>query len=281
MSRATTSKRLRPSPASKPARKLANENRPDKYYSRAVGKALEALDFIGRSPQPATLNEISRVLGLTKASAFRILHTLETLGYLSKSPDSRYSAASPALVRAQTKLVHDMLRFSAEPLERLSLEFRETASMAALFENHIEVLAVVESPQIIRMGNTVGRIVPPHASSLGKAITAFQPAETRDRLIRSYGPTPITSATITDEIALRAEYGHIQKQGYAEDREESAAGGWCFAAPLLSTSGSAFGAVSLSMPILRLPPPDQRGAIVAAIKRTAAEIQSRCRSREI
>ncbi len=273
MSRATMSKRSRPSPA--------NEKKPDKYYSRAVGKALDALDFIGRSPQPATLNEISHILKLTKASAFRILHTLETLGYLSKSADSRYSAASPALVRAQTKLLHDMLRFGAEPLERLSLEFRETASMAVLFENHIEVLAVVESPQLIRMGNTVGRIVPPHASSLGKAITAFQPPETRDRLLRSYGAVPITPATITDEIALRAEYARVQKQGYAEDREESAAGGWCFAAPLLSASGSAFGAVSLSMPILRLPPPGQRAAILAAVKRTAAEIQSRCRSRAV
>jgi len=35
-------------------------------------------------------------------------------------------------------------------------EYCETASMAALFENHVEVVLVFESPQLMRMGNTPG-----------------------------------------------------------------------------------------------------------------------------
>ncbi len=250
--------------------------RPDQYFSRAVGKALDALAFIGQSPQPVSLNEISRFLDLTKASAFRIVHTLEALGYLAKSPNAQYSVRGRTLAHVSTRAVNDMLRVGSEVLERLSLEFRETASLAALFENHIEVIAVVESPQMIRMGNTVGRIVPPHASSLGKAITAFQPPEVRDKLLRSYGTAPITPTTLTDEIALRAEFSRIQEAGYAEDREESVAGGWCFAAPVLGEGGAAIGSVSLSMPVLRLPVDGLQRNIVAAVKRAATEIQAKC-----
>lgn len=252
--------------------------KPDQYFSRAVGKALDALAFIGQSPQPVSLNEISRYLNLTKASAFRLVYTLEALGYLAKSANAKYSVRGRTLAHVSTRQVNDMLRYGSEALEALSMEFRETASLAALFENHIEVIAVVESAQMIRMGNTVGRIVPPHASSLGKAITAFQPHETRLKLLRSYGTAPITPATLTDEMALRQEFARIVECGYAEDREESVAGGWCFAAPVIGDGGTAYGAVSLSMPILRLPPKEGQANIIAAVRRAAAQIQARCSS---
>ena len=245
---------------------------PDPYYSRAVGKALEALDAIGHGARPYTLNEVSILLGLTKASAFRLLYTLESLGYLEKSNEGRYSAHSRTLASVQTRTLNKMMRHGPEALDRLCMEYRETASLAALLDNHIEVMAVAESPQLVRMGNTTGRIVPPHASSLGKAITAFQPPETRDRLLRSYGTAAITPATVVDQIALREEFARIRETGYAEDREESVMGGWCFAAPILNAGGVAIGAVSLSMPRMRLPEMQRRAEMVAALQRTAAAL---------
>ena len=89
--------------------------------------------------------------------------------------------------------------------------------MAALFENHVEVVAVFESKQLMRMTNTPGRILPPNASSLGKAVTAFQPAGIGEKLVRSYGTHRFTANTITDEIELREEFARIREQGFAED----------------------------------------------------------------
>jgi IclR family acetate operon transcriptional repressor len=236
----------------------------DQYFSRAVEKAMLALDFIRRSPQPLSLAEVSAVLGLSKPSAFRLLYTLETLHYLSKSADGRYCAAP-----------HEMVRLGAEPLERLSMEFCETTSLAALFENHSEVLAVFESPQLMRMGNTPGRILPPNGSALGKAITAFQPPEITEKLLRSYGMHCLTPNTITDEIVLRDEFAQIREQGFAEDLEESTPGGRCFAAPILRGDGTAIGAVSLSMPMIRFRGEDQRQVILRAVRETARAIEKR------
>jgi DNA-binding IclR family transcriptional regulator len=246
--------------------KMAKSNDGDQYFSRAVEKAMLALDSIRGSPQPLSLMEISALLGLTKASAFRLLYTLEALHYLCKTSDGRYFAAPAADHR-------DLLRIGAEPLERLRSEHCETASMAALFENHIEVIAVFESTQLMRMGNTPGRILPPNASSLGKAISAFQPPEIGEKLVRSYGTHYFTPNTITDEIELREEFARIREQGFAEDREESIAGGRCFAAPVLGSVGNAIGAVSLSMPLIRFRGKDQREAILASVRKTAKAIE--------
>jgi len=227
-----------------------------------------ALERIRESPQPLSLMEVSTELGLTKASAFRLLYTLESLHYLCKTPDGRYFA--PPQARH-----HELLHHGSEPLERLSMEFCETASMAALFENHIEVVAVFESSQLMRMGNTPGRILPPNASSLGKAVAAFQSPAMTEKLIRSYGTHSFTPNTITDEIALRDEFAQIREQGFAEDLEESVAGGRCFAAPILRASGVAIGAVSLSMPMIRFRGEEQRGVILTAVRKTARAIEKR------
>jgi len=227
-----------------------------------------ALDCIRQSPQPLSLMEISAVLGLTKASAFRLLYTLEALHYLSKSADGRYFAP-PHFAH------HDLVRHGSASLERLSMEYGETVSLAALFENHIEVMVVFESSQLMRMGNTPGRILPPNASSMGKAITAFQPPEITEKLVRSYGLHRFTPHTIVDEIALRDEFAEVRERGFAEDVEESVVGGRCFAAPILRANGFAVGAVSLSMPMIRFRGEEQRQVILGAVRETAKGIEGR------
>lgn len=243
----------------------------DPYFSRAVGKALSALDWLTQVAEPVTLNQATAELGLTKASAFRLLHTLETLGYIEKGMDGRYIGVASRPTQIPARLLNQLIREAGPLLDQLCLEFRETVSLAALFENHIEVVAIIESPQLVRMGNTLGRILPPHASSLGKAISAFQTPGVRERLIRSYGMPVFTACTLSDEITLRSEFETILARGYAEDREESNPGGCCFGAPVLKPNGSAMAAVSLSMPRIRLNK-DVQEQVILAIQRTAAEL---------
>jgi IclR family acetate operon transcriptional repressor len=252
----------------------AQSEEADPYFSRAVGKALEALDRLSGAGNPLTLGQLTTGLSLTKASTFRLLHTLETLGYISKTNNGQYVLAGPWQPQVPARLVNQMIHVGREPIERLAMQFRETVGLAALLDNHIEVVAIMESPQLIRMGNTLGRILPPHASALGKAITAFQKPEMREKLLRSYGTPVLTPHTIADEIALRKEFAKIQQQGHAEDWEESSLGGCCFAAPILRPSGIAAGAVSLSMPQMRLTGPEHQKELIAGVLRTAEEIET-------
>lgn len=248
------------------------EIRPDQYFSRALEKGLHALQTLGHAPQGLTLTEAAAQLGLTKASGFRIVRTLETLGYVTKSKDGRYMLAGGTSPQLPSRSISAMLQHGSELLHHLSLDFGETVSMAALFENHIEVILVAESPQLVRMGNTVGRILPPHASSLGKAITAFQSRDDCQRLLRSYGTHSFTANTITGELALRAEFERIRALGHSEDREESVAGGICFGAPILRTDRIAVGSISISTPKMRFEGEAHQRRIVESVLQAAAQI---------
>jgi IclR family acetate operon transcriptional repressor len=253
----------------------------DQYFSKIVGKALDALDLVRAAPEPLSLNELTLRIGLAKTSLFRILHTLEVAGYLEREPDGRYVAPAGLRPLASGSLQEAIIEAAVAPMKELNREFRETVSLAMRFENHIEVIATIESPQLIRMGNTVGRILPPHASSLGKAITAFQPEDRRDSLLRSYGLHRFTPHTIVDERDLKHELERVRTQGFSMDAEESALGGSCFGAPVRAADDAVVGAISLSMPKMRLSSDEHRQAIIAAIRRAGDEISTKLGARAL
>ena len=275
MTRARSSATRRAAPRA--AREPAVRAERGKYFSKVVGKALDALDIIRDSTEPLSLNELTLRLGFAKSSLFRILHTLETASYLQRDPAWRYVIA-PALRVTAPNGFHDALIAAALPrMHELRREFGETVSVAMRFENHIEVVATLESPQLIRMGNTVGRILPPHASSLGKAITAFQTEERREPLVRSYGLHPFTAHSIADEVELKRELEAIRSRGYSTDLEESVLEGCCFGAPIRDAAGQVTSAISLSMPKMRLTS-DLRERIVTAVRNAAGRISETLQS---
>ena len=253
---------------------------PDKYFSKVVGKALDALDRIRAASGPVSLNELTREIGLAKTSLFRILHTLEVAGYLERDPDGRYRAPAALRPHSSAALQPDLLDAAQPLMKALNREFRETVSLAMLFENHVEVIATLESPQLIRMGNTVGRILPPHASSLGKAITAFKARNGAIRCCAATGSiaSPITPSSRTSD--LKREFERIRQSGYSLDAEESALGGCCFGAPIRGADREVIGAISLSMPKMRLAVADDlRDRILAAVRAAAHDISEQLRRR--
>src|SRR3984957_12978747 len=244
----------------------------DQYFSRAVGKALEVLEFLQSELKPLSMNEIGRQIQLSKTSAFRILRTLETLGCVVVDGRGQYMLAPGIHAVTPTQWLGKLHRVGLPHLEALSRELTETSTLAALFENRVEVIAVVESPHVIRMSNVVGHILPPNASSLGKAITAFQPPEQRERLLRSFGMYRFTKHTITDRKDLNREYEDIRLQKYALDREECAYDGICFCAPIFGLNDQVAPAISTSMPKTRLRDKAHEESIIAAVLATADQL---------
>jgi DNA-binding IclR family transcriptional regulator len=244
----------------------------DQYFSRAVSKALETLELLHSSQSPVSLNEIARAIQLSKTSAFRLLRTLETIGYLTTSGWGQYSLAPGTHSVVAVQFLAKLLRIGTPRLQELSREIQETASLAALFDNRVEVIAVVESVQPIRMSNVVGHILPPNASSLGKVITAFQPHERREKLLRSYGMWRFTENTIVSRDELDKEFTRVQSQRFALDREETVPQGICFGAPIFAEGDEVLAAISVSVPKLRVRDVKHEKAIIAALTASAEQI---------
>jgi DNA-binding IclR family transcriptional regulator len=225
----------------------------EQYYLRSIGRALKVLDcFNGKSP--LALKEIGIRTGLPESSLFRVLLTLEKHGYLRQAVDGTYQLA-PKLRFGWIIEQGNALRDKVRPeLERLAQRFNETASMAYLFDDRIHVVDSIETFHEIRMSNRIGRVLPPHCSALGKAITAFQDRGLAEQIVEVYGLTRRTDHTITDRSRLFDEFAEIRRTGIACDREESIMGGICYSAALRPEGRQVVAAISLSTPVVRMTP---------------------------
>ena len=235
------------------------------YYSKAIGRALDVLECFQDGETTLSLMEISELQDVPESSLFRILLTLEAHGYLLRTADGSYRLAPKLLFgrlydRAQRvrEIVHPFLK-------DLNARFNETASMGFLFQDRIEVVDTLEAIQEIRRTNTIGRCLPPHCSSIGKAIVAFLDRAVAERILRINGIPARTEKTITDHAKLLLEFEQIRKNGYSVDREESLLGGVCFGAPLFDDRHHVIAAISVSVPLFRMTPEKEPEMIQAVI----------------
>jgi DNA-binding IclR family transcriptional regulator len=244
------------------------------YLSRAVSKSLKVLELLQSARSPMGLQEIARHIQLSKTSTFRLLRTLEAAGCLVSVGSGEYRLAPGIHSVVPTLWLARLLRVASLRMQELNNYLRETVSLAALFDNRVEVVAVIESPQIIRMSNVVGHILPPNASSLGKVIAAFQSQEQREKLLRSYGFWHFTEHSITDPAKIQEEFSRVLADKFATDREESVLDGICFGVPVFNASGEVNVALSSSAPKMRVRDQEHEKAIVAALRATAENISA-------
>lgn len=248
----------------------------DRYHSRTIERALDVLEAFHASQPAMSLKELAGKTKLPESSLFRILLTLQKRGYLQQHEDGTYHLARKVLLGRINDNAETLRALVRPHLEELANFFNETASLGFLFGDYIQVLDTVETFHQIRVANRRGRIVPPHCSSMGKVILAFQPTDVIDSMLEVYGLTRRTDHSIVDRQALRHELERVRQQGFACDREESMLGGICFGAPISSSTSQVIAALSVSSPLQRMTAQREKEIqqrVVATAKTVTGELQ--------
>jgi DNA-binding IclR family transcriptional regulator len=241
------------------------------YFLRTISRALDILEAFDERRVQLTLQDLSRIVGVPASSLFRMLVTLQSRNYLQQNDDGSYQLTA--------KVLHGRLYEQAEQFRRtvrpepqsLAGQFNENVSLAYLFGEHIQVIDSVDSLHEIRITNRRGRVLPPHCSAMGKAITAFQQREDIDRILEAYGLSSRTPHSICDRRTLIAHFEHIRESGIAYDREESTLGGICVASAIETGANRVMAAISVSTPLARMTA-EREKEIVASVGQTAHRI---------
>ena len=212
------------------------------------------------------LNEITVQTGVSKSTAFRIVTSLVHLGYMMRDASGKYyvSAKVGDLVKGAPAL--EALRHAALPhMLALRDKFGETVNLGLLELDKVSYAEVVPSEYALRLHERPGATVPAHASSLGRAILAYSPAELVDSLIRGRELQALTRTTITDRELFLKELRAVRERGYALDRGEISPLATCVGVPILDGNGMALAAISISGPTSRFNPKKDSPAIESLI----------------
>ena len=186
---------------------------------QSVDRAAALLKAIADSARPPTVVELAEKTGLNRSTAWRLLATLDAHGLVERDPVSQRYSVGYAILRIAASAEHDAIVRRARPvLERLALETGEAVNLALAKGVQLVYVDQIDPPQILAP-NWLGRHVPLHATSSGKAFLAYLDPAERDGLLgeRLEG---FTTTTVTDRAALETELAAARQDGYAVSHGE-------------------------------------------------------------
>jgi DNA-binding IclR family transcriptional regulator len=220
---------------------------------QSVQRAVTLLKAFESGPSELGVSELSRKAQLHKSTASRLLATLEREGLLERVPGTEKYRLGFLLVRLAGQVAHfgDVRQAARPELIALAEHSRETVHLAVIDGAEVINVDQVAGPHIVGLSNWIGRKTPLHCAANGKALLAFQPAATIERVLA--GPLPrFTERTITDPAWLRAELEEVRRRGYAVALGEIEEGLNAVAAPVRDADGQVVAAVSVSGPAYRV-----------------------------
>ena len=242
------------------------------YPIESVDNALKLLLLLGERPE-IRLSEATRYLGVAPSTAHRLLAMLAYRGFVRQDPVSKAYRPGPSLTGVAFSIFGrlDIQRSAAPIMRNLAERLRESIHIGMLDGANVHFVAAVEGPAAVRVASRLGRTMPAHCTSTGKAMLA-QLSETELRqLLPSEELERITPRSIGSRTELEVELARIRERGYAVNREESEEGVASVAVPIPTRAPGLRLALNAAAPCNRL---DSSGyqVLAAALAKAAKEI---------
>jgi len=217
------------------------------YISGSIKKALSIIECVGKSTRPLKASEVANSTKLERATAFRILTYLTSLGYLFKDVDTNLYS-----------LGHKIFEFGdkSDYLKTLTTLCLNSIRNLSVETEHITYLAVLEGPHVVYCdkvdptGDSAPRAfrmrLDAHSCALGKAMLAYKSLEELKEIYKSYSLHKHTVNTITSLDKLHVELRKVRSVGYSVNEAETFDYVYGVGAAILNSQNRAVAAISLS-----------------------------------
>ena len=217
------------------------------YISGSIRKALVIIECVGKSPRPLKSSEVASLTQLERATAFRILTYLTSLGYLFKDVTNNLYSLGHKIFEFGDKsdFLKTLTSYSIEHIRDLSRETQLITYLAVLEGPHIVYCDRVEpsgesAPRSFRMRQDA------HSTALGKAMLAYKSFDELKEIYKTYTLHQHTENTILSLNKLYAQLRKVRKDGYSTNEAETFNYVYGVGAPILDKQNRAIAAISLS-----------------------------------
>lgn len=248
----------------------------DRYTVPALQRGLQLLMQFSREDRELTGAELSRRLQLPRASVFRMLHTLEQMGFVERAGDGNSYKLGLAVLRLGFELLASMeLTEHGRPvIESLRDRCGYAAHLVVRDGREVVFIAKASGHNSMFQSVQVGARLPAHATVLGRLLLSdLDLAALRqlypDEPLKAY--TPRTPTTVEQ---LKALIDADRANGYGVSQGGFETGISTIAAPVFNDRGEVAAVVSITVPGQRID--EQRlPALVDDVRTAAAQLTER------
>ena len=222
----------------------------------AVLKAFAILQALSERNETG-ISELSVRLARPKATVYRSLQTMKTLGYVRQEVDSQRYGLSMRVFEIGAKALQypDLIEIAKPHMQRLSEDTGETVHLGMLIDSEIICVHKVDSRRPLGMVSKIGRRAPLHCTGIGtgigKVLMAWSSQSHRDPVLKGCDFKRFHDKTITTRAEFDVELERTLAQGFGQGREEFDEHIRCAAIPNFDRASQVVAGISVSFPSFR------------------------------
>lgn len=254
----------------------ANDRGDDRYTVPALARGLQLLMQFNRNERELSGAELSRRLGLPRASVFRMLFTLEQGGFVERAEDGVSYRLGLAVLRLGFELLSSMelTEYGRPVIEDLRDRCGYSAHIVVRDAHEVVFVAKVAGRSAMFHSIQVGARLPAHATVLGRLLLSDLDMSALRDLYPQEPLQAYTARTPTSLVELKALIDEDRAKGYGVSMGGFETGISTIAAPVFNDRGFVAAAVSISLPAQRIDDsalPD----LVGMVRNAAAQLSER------
>jgi IclR family pca regulon transcriptional regulator len=220
---------------------------------QSVERAFAILETFDEEHPTRSAADIARIAGLARPTTYRMLQTLQQLGYV-RNHDGRFEVTPRVLRLGAGYLGRHSIGARAQPvLDQLSQDVGEHVALGVLDGDEVIALAASSSRQsrLLAVAVQVGQRLPVESTSLGRVLTAYRP-QTHD----------------ADSEAIRSA-GHVVTDGLLESGLRS------IGVPVLDHDGEIVAAMAIAVNASRVSVEELRQRCLPQLQAAAEVLAAR------
>lgn len=260
---------------------MADEDTPEggrsRYRIEALARGLQVLSLFNGNAVSLRTTEIAARTGISMPTTFRIVATLEELGYLERTPDG---AVQPGLavfaLGSAAMRGSSLVQLSDRPLRQLADSTGHTVNLGVLTDDRVLYLARLRNADLVTANVQVGSTLPAPYTSMGKLLLSYLPDKELERRISPTSFPPGAGPNAVKNLdELRAQLQRIRRAGYAIQDQELAQGLRSVSAPVFDGGALPAAAVNVAVSAPQITLKALEGSVLEKLKATASDISIR------
>lgn len=203
-----------------------------------------------------SVTELSVRLAMPKATVYRFLQTMKSLGFVHQESESERYGLTMKLFDVGAKAIQhlDLVELAKPQMQILSEKTSETIHLGILVDGEVIYINKVDAKYTLGMYSRVGKRAPIHVTALGKALMAWETPERRDAIMAGMHYTRFRPNSAVGPEQFLEELERTRQRKYGIDDQEFEEHVICMSAPIFDHWNSVVAGLSVSFPEFRFDP---------------------------
>jgi IclR family pca regulon transcriptional regulator len=256
-----------------PKLKREGDERGNTDFVESLDRGLRVFELFGASARPMTLSDVAKAADLPRATARRILFTLERNGYVAS--DGKLFALTPRILALSGAYMtsNQVVAILQPVLDRISSDAQEISSLAVLDGHDVIFVARASPARVFSAGIDLGYRLPAFCSSVGRTMLGQYSDDALVATLAAMDLPVMTPFTVTDRAALKAVIIADRDRGYSLVDREAEPGFRSISVPVRRYDGAIVAAINMGAHVDRVSTSEMIERFLPLLRDAAAQVK--------